>query len=298
MTTAPPPTSPASEEATHLQSGPDPEQRWLDTLSSDSLSGDSWSGDGSGRGYLPSDQLGDWWDKPSLRWMVGIVLAAVVIAVGWSMRSEPATEPHAPELVRSGTAVAGGVGQVPEPENPPTLPEFSGSGLSPGSAAGSSTAGEIVVDVRGPVRQSGVVRLPAGSRVADAIAAAGGLRPGARVAANQARAVSDGELLRIGQPDGGPSAGSATATGPSTGADADAGGSNNPATSSPATGLINLNTATAEQLQTLPRVGPVTAQKIISYRTTTGPFTSVGQLREVSGIGDVTFSGIEPLVTV
>lgn len=247
---------------------------------------------------MPSDQLGDWWDKPSLRWMVGIVVAAVVIAVGWSMRSEPVAEPHAPELVRSGTEVAGGGAPVPEPENHPTLPALAGSGVSSDSAAGSSTASVIVVDVRGPVRQPGVVRLPAGSRVADAIAAAGGVRPGARVAANQARAVSDGELLRLGQPDGGPSTGSVTATGPRSGTDAGIGGSNNPAASSPTTGLINLNTATAEQLQTLPRVGPVTAQKIITYRTTTGPFTSVGQLREVSGIGDVTFSGIEPLVTV
>jgi competence protein ComEA len=71
-----------------------------------------------------------------------------------------------------------------------------------------------------------------------------------------------------------------------------------PAEGSGVGGLVNLNTATVTQLQGLPGVGPVLAQRIVDYRTRWGPFQSVDELRKVSGIGDATFAELEPLVTI
>jgi len=144
----------------------------------------------------------------------------------------------------------------------------------------SPTPPSIVVDVGGRVRRPGLVTLPLGSRVADALRAAGGaLRQHDLLSMNLAAKVSDGQLLLVGVP-------GATAT---TGAAAGAGGS---------TGPVNLNTATAEDLDALPGIGPVLAQHILDWRTAHGSFSSVDQLRDVSGIGDSTFADLAPLVTV
>jgi competence protein ComEA len=146
-----------------------------------------------------------------------------------------------------------------------------------GSAAvvRSTAASTIVVAVSGRVQHPGLVRLPAGSRVADAIDAAGGVLPGTDTSAlNLARKLSDGELIAVGVP-----AGSDSPTG--------SGG-----------GPVNLNTATVQQLETLPGVGPVLAQHIIDYRDQHGGFTSVDQLRQVSGIGDAKFADLRNRVTV
>jgi competence protein ComEA len=141
----------------------------------------------------------------------------------------------------------------------------------------------LVVDVEGAVRTPGLVRLPAGSRVADALRAAGGVRPGtATTGLNLARKVVDGEQLLVG------------ATAPPAGASA-AG----PAAGSPAPGaLLDLNAATAEQLDALPGIGPVLADRIVQWRTAHGRFTSVDQLREISGIGARKYDSIHSLVTV
>jgi competence protein ComEA len=134
----------------------------------------------------------------------------------------------------------------------------------------------LVVDVAGAVRRPGLVRLPLGSRVADAIAAAGGVRPGATTAGlNLARKVLDGEQVLVGAP------------APAAGASAAASGAR-----------LDLNTATADQLDTLPGVGPVLADRIVEWRTAHGPFTSVDQLREVSGIGARKLDSIRELLTV
>ncbi|MDQ1711722.1 MAG: competence protein ComEA [Frankiaceae bacterium] len=133
----------------------------------------------------------------------------------------------------------------------------------------------LVVDVAGAVRRPGLVRLPPGSRVADALAAAGGVRPGASTAGlNLARKVADGEQILVGVT--GPSAGASPAPG----------------------GLLDLNTATASQLDGLPGVGPVLADRIVEWRTAHGPFTTVDQLREVSGIGARKLASIRELLTV
>ncbi|HET6816028.1 MAG TPA: helix-hairpin-helix domain-containing protein [Mycobacteriales bacterium] len=145
----------------------------------------------------------------------------------------------------------------------------------------SPTAASIVVDVGGRVRRPGLVTLPLGSRVADALRAAGGvLRRRDLLSLNLAARVADGQLLLVGVPG---------ASGPS-GASS-AGGSSS-------AGPVDLNSATADQLEALPGIGPVLAQHIIDWRTAHGGFRTVDQLRDVSGIGDSTFADLAPLVTV
>jgi competence protein ComEA len=140
-----------------------------------------------------------------------------------------------------------------------------------------TAAAALVVAVSGQVREPGLVRLKPGARVADAIEAAGGALPDADLKyLNLARLVADGELITVGLPP--PPGEAADATGPG--------------------GKVNLNTATQEQLETLPGVGPTLAQRIIDHRETHGPFRSVEQLQAVSGIGEVRFGELRDLVTV
>ncbi|MEV5610251.1 ComEA family DNA-binding protein [Streptomyces sp. NPDC052225] len=206
------------------------------------------------------------------------VLALFAVQHFWSGRTQPV---RAPEAVRAAApeAVAADAGP-------------SGSGQTRGgpeigepSAAASTGGGAgIVVDVSGKVRQPGVHRLPAGARVADALRAAGGVRPGTDTSGlNRARLLTDGEQVLVGAP--------AEAAAPPGGP----GGAAAPAGSASA-GPIGLNTATVEQLDTLPGVGPVLAQHIIDYRTEHGGFRSVDELREVNGIGDRRFEDLQNLV--
>ncbi|AMW10433.1 DNA-binding protein [Streptomyces qaidamensis] len=167
------------------------------------------------------------------------------------------------------------------------------AGAPSGSSSGSVRAGAaaIVVDVSGKVREPGIHRLPAGSRVADALHAAGGVKPGTNTdGLNRARFLVDGEQVIVGAqaPVAGPGAGGGTA--PVGSAGAAAGGAAAPAAP------VSLNTATADQLDTLPGVGPVLAQHIIDYRTQHGGFRSVDELREVNGIGDRRFADLRNLV--
>ncbi|MFJ7294038.1 helix-hairpin-helix domain-containing protein [Streptomyces collinus] len=166
------------------------------------------------------------------------------------------------------------------------------AGAPSGAASGSDKAGTaaIVVDVSGKVRDPGIHRLPAGSRVADALHAAGGVKPGTNTdGLNRARFLVDGEQVIVGGPApvGGTGAGG---TAPGSAAGAAAGAAAAPAAPVP------LNTATADQLDTLPGVGPVLAQHIIDYRTQHGGFRSVDELREVNGIGDRRFADLRNLV--
>jgi len=148
--------------------------------------------------------------------------------------------------------------------------------------------GEIVVDVTGKVRHPGIRRLPAGSRVADALRAAGGPRPGTRTEnLNQARFLVDGEQVAVGTPAAAPPA-VPGGTGP-----AGAVSGSGPGPTAP----VSLNTATAAQLDTLPGVGPVLAQHIIDYRTRHGGFRSVNELRQVNGIGARRYTDLRSLVT-
>jgi|SRR5579862_5616536 len=141
------------------------------------------------------------------------------------------------------------------------------------------SAGELVVDVVGAVRHPGVYRLARGDRVQDAVARAGGLTPRADpVAVNLAAPVADGEQIVV------------AARG--SGAGAAASGSGAPGAGAP----VSLSSATVEQLDALPGVGPVTAQKIVEYRQQHGAFTSVDELDAIPGIGPSRLHDLEPLV--
>ncbi|WP_030297193.1 ComEA family DNA-binding protein [Streptomyces katrae] len=190
---------------------------------------------------------------------VAVVLAAAV-AFGaqqyWSARPQPVT---APPVV------------TPAPAPSPGPPVTAGG-------AGS----RIVVDVSGKVRDPGVRRLPAGSRVEDALAAAGGVRPGTDTTGlNRARVLLDGEQVVVGAPAqpalGGPGSGAGQGVGS-------------------AAGPLSLGTATVEQLDGLPGVGPVLAQHIVEFRTARGGFRSVEELRQVDGIGERRFADLRKLV--
>jgi competence protein ComEA len=144
-----------------------------------------------------------------------------------------------------------------------------------------TSAGAVVVAVSGRVRRPGLVRLPAGARVADAVDAAGGALPGTDLSfVNLARKLVDGELVVIGVT---PPPGTVDTAGGPSGA---------------AGGRVNLNTATMAQLEALPGVGPVLAQRIVDFRTRHGPFRSVADLRQVDGVGDARYTQLKDLVVV
>jgi len=156
----------------------------------------------------------------------------------------------------------------------------------PEPTAAESAPAAVVVAVTGKVHRPGLVRLPVGARVADAIDAAGGALPGTDLSlVNLARKVSDGELIAIG-----------VAVPPGVGS-GDVPGVGGPAPGAPG-GKVNLNTATQAELEALPGVGPVLAQRILHYRQRQGGFRSTSELRRVEGIGDARYEQLKDLVTV
>ncbi len=197
-----------------------------------------------------------------------VLVAAAVLAAQHFWTGRPQTV-SAPQLVEQG-AVA-----KPRPAPGPPAP----SGRAP--------AARIVIDVSGKVRRPGVLQLPVGSRVADALEAAGGVKPGTDLTGlNRARLLIDGEQVAVGVP--------AAPGPPATGGAPGSGGSGTGGAQ--AAGPVSLNTATVEQLDTLPGVGPVLAQHIVDYRTQHGGFRSVDELREVNGIGARRFADLQALV--
>ncbi|RSS33582.1 ComEA family DNA-binding protein [Streptomyces sp. WAC07061] len=192
---------------------------------------------------------------------VAAVAVVLVVAVGfaaqqyWSGRPRPVT---APAVLGPGTVAA-----------------------APVPSAGPAGAGaRIVVDVGGRVRDPGVRRLPSGSRVEDALAAAGGVRPGTDTTGlNRARVLVDGEQVLVG----------VTAQ-PAAGGPAPGGGAGGGA------GPLSLAGATVEQLDGLPGVGPVLARNIVEFRTARGGFRAVEDLRQVDGIGERRFAELRRLV--
>ena len=154
------------------------------------------------------------------------------------------------------------------------------SGPSP-SGSPSGGGGSVTVDVAGKVRRPGIAVLDAGSRVVDALEAAGGARDGVDLTGlNLARVLVDGEQILVGL--AAPTGVAATVTGGT----------------SPVATLVNLNTADQVALESLPDVGPVTAQSILAWRTEHGAFTAVDQLLDVDGIGEVTLAKLTPYVTL
>lgn len=152
--------------------------------------------------------------------------------------------------------------------------------------------GSLYVHVLGDVAQPGLFVLPAGSRVVDAVAAASGFLPTAdRTGVNLARPLSDGEQLRI------PAVGEVPAAG-GTGVVGSGGDSGGAGAGAPGDGRVNLNTADEAALDTLPRIGPAMAQRIIRWRDDNGRFTSVEDLLAVPGIGEKMLESLRELVTV
>ncbi|MFC9115593.1 helix-hairpin-helix domain-containing protein [Streptomyces sp. NPDC057092] len=215
-------------------------------------------------------------ERRSVVALSALLVLAVVFAVQhfWTGRTQPV---RAPEVVGAGAASQTSREEVTDGGASP-------SG-APGFAAGveGSAAPQIVIDVSGKVRDPGVHRLPAGSRVEDALKAAGGVRPGTKTGSlNRARFLVDGEQLVVGGT--APTGAAVPAAPPGLGAAAGP------------TAPVSLNTATVDQLDTLPGVGPVLAQHIVDYRTRSGGFRSVDELREVNGIGDRRFADLRDLV--
>ena len=198
--------------------------------------------------------------------LVAVVAAlAVGLAAWWAVRDQAEAVPLTPVEPATSTLAE--------------LPSAEGTASSqPGS---SEPSGDLVVDVAGKVRRPGIAVLPPGSRVVDALEAAGGARRGVDLTSlNLARPVVDGEQILVGVA---PAAGVAGSLGSPTPS---------------GTTLVNLNTADQAALETLPGVGPVTAEAILGWRTEHGGFTSVDELLEVDGIGEATLADLAPLVTL
>jgi competence protein ComEA len=213
----------------------------------------SWSGRGGAHlADAPRFRL-----DPGRRGALALVLAAALAAV-----------------------VAGGVVLRHRPQEV-AVPLVEAAGVPlPGASVAPSAGAELVVSVGGKVRRPGIVRLPVGSRVDDAVRAAGGPVAGADVGLlNLARRLVDGEQVLVGVA---PAPGSAPVAG-----GAAAGG-----------GLLDLNAAGAAELDALPGIGPVLAQRIVDWRTENGRFASVDQLREVTGIGEAKYEDLRAKVTV
>jgi len=221
------------------------------------------------------------------RWGLGalgaaqLATVAVVVAVGvavtcwWLVRG---TAHEAPALAAA--PARGLVSGSPAVESVAEAP-VAGPSAEP---SGGASAATVTVDVAGKVRHPGIAVLDAGARVVDALKAAGGARPGVDLSGlNLARVLVDGEQVVVGAP---------APTGVAAAASPPAGATGGPVT------LVNLNTATEGELDTLPEVGPVTAASILQWRDQHGGFTSVDELLEVDGIGEVTLGKLAPFVTV
>jgi competence protein ComEA len=206
------------------------------------------------------------------------VLVAAVITGVWVLAERPralAVSASAAPIPGAGTPLGTSApGSGPSATSP-----------APGSSAPSSPD-LVVVDVAGKVHRPGLYRLPSGARVDDALKAAGGPLAGVDLTSlNLAARVVDGQQIPVGLPGAGSGAGppAANSVGSTPGAGA---------------GPIDLNTATLDQLETLPGVGPVLGQHILDWRDQHGQFTSIDQLQDVTGIGPAKFAEIKGLVSL
>ncbi len=222
-------------------------------------------------------------------------LAAVITAIGvWRDRPEPRpVQTSAVAVVGSGSATTNDALPTVASGGMITAPPL-GSGTGAPTVDNPAPATEIVVSVTGLVSRPGVVTLPGGARVADAIAAAGGADPDADLTGvNLAAHLADGDAVVLGPAAGGSGAASSVS---GAGTTSTAGGK--AGAPSAAAALVDLNTADEATLDTLPGVGPVMAKNIVAWREANGRFATVDQLQEISGIGPARYAQLAGLVTV
>ena len=253
----------------------------------------------------PAERIAAWFapTPAELLALVLLLLGSVVATLLWWYGSVAAPADPTPAAT-AGTPVddlpatdgSGSADAGADPVGaPPGGPPAEGSGTDPATAGtvdGGPVPSGVMVHVSGAVQRPGLVALPPGARVGDAVAAAGGLTPDADgPGVNLARVLVDGEQVHVpveGEerppaPAGEPGAGPTAAPG-SSGIDPE--------------GRIDLNTASASELETLPGIGPTRAAAIVTHREQHGPFQAPGDLRAVSGIGEATFQNLAPLIVV
>ena len=246
---------------------------------------------------LPAAFVGARW-QPGRAALVGIVIVVALATAVFGLRVSWARSAGSGTVIAPGggsragpTGVSAGAVPVGVSGSGTSSSGASTAGLStsPASTGASSPAGLVVVHVVGRVRHPGVRQLTVGSRVTDAIQAAGGATDKADLSAlNLARVLVDGEQVRV--PAVGDPVAPVSPAGPGGTGGAGAGGA--------AGAPVSLNTADVAALDTLPGVGPVLAQRILDWRTAHGRFTSIDELGEVSGIGEKLLAQLSPLVTL
>ncbi|MEX5721129.1 ComEA family DNA-binding protein [Geodermatophilus maliterrae] len=201
-------------------------------------------------------------------WAAGLVAALAV--AGWTWLDRPTVQPAPPPADAATATTTDGA-----------APTDGATPASPAVGAASGARATVVVSVVGLVATPGLVTLPEGARVADAVAAAGGLLPEADPASvNLAAVVTDGQQVAVGVPGAVAAPASGTSGGGASG------------------GPVDLNAATVGDLDALPGIGPVLAQRIVDHRTEHGRFASVEQLDDVPGIGPAIYAALADLVRV
>lgn len=241
--------------------------------------------------------------------MAGAVVLVAIVA-GWALSRGPVVDMPVVDT----SLVDAGQGGLPTSADP-------GAAVDAPSEPPAPPA-EIIVSVVGMVHHPGVVTVPGGARVADAIHAAGGMLPEANPASvNLAAPLTDGQQILVGPdplpelstggtaagaPGGGAGgvgagvagAGGAGGAGGGVGGGGGAGVAGAGAGGGGGSGLVNINTATESELESVTGIGPATAKKIVAHREANGPFASVDQLEEVPGIGPAKLEGMRAEVTV
>jgi competence protein ComEA len=216
----------------------------------------------------------------------------IIVPSGWRQRVEELQSRRSGWIVAGFVVIAvgaallmwvrGAPAQIAPPATEPA------SFASPAAAVVSPTAGLLYVDVSGAVRKPGLYRLPAGSRVADAIEAAGGpARHADLEPLNLAEPLTDGVKVDVAGKGDAATAPVASAGSVATGA-----------VPSPSVPVVNINTADEPTLELIPGVGPVTANAILAYRNRIGRFSAIEQLLEVNGIGPATIENIRPYISI